>query len=147
MPQSLARVLIHVAFSSKDRQPVFTTEIQKELWPYLATVARAQGNLAIEIGGHTDHTHLLLSMARTVTIAQIVENLKTSSSKMLKTKVPGFSWQSGYGAFSLGQREVETVSAYIRNQESHHKKASFQDEFREICKECGIEYDERYVWD
>ena len=105
---------------------------------------------SLQVGGVEDHVHLLFALSRTRTVAQVVENLKTSSSKWLKTKSPAladFHWQNGYGAFSVGRSEVDTVIDYIRHQEEHHHTATFQEEYRRFLAEHEIEYDERYVWD
>lgn len=150
MPQSLSNVLIHIAFSTKHRAPLIDPETRKELHPYLAGVVRNNGCHSLQVGGVEDHVHLLLALSRTVTIAQLVEHLKTGSSKWIKTKGPhlsGFSWQGGYGAFSVSAGEAERVIHYIQNQEEHHREITFQDEFRRLMEEAAIEIDERYVWD
>lgn len=100
--------------------------------------------------GTADHIHILFSLARVVTVAELVEDIKTVSSKWIKTKGPtfkNFHWQKGYGAFSIGQSNVESLKRYIRSQKQHHKRINFQDEYRKFLKSYGIEYDERYVWD
>ena len=119
-----------------------------EVHAYLGGVLRNHNCNPIEIGGVEDHVHILLGLSRTMTIAQVTEQVKTSTTKWIKTKGdPDFSWQSGYGAFSVGVREVEQMTGYIRNQEAHHRTISFQDEFRSLLREAGLEFDERYVWD
>jgi REP element-mobilizing transposase RayT len=148
MPQSLSDVLVHIVFSTKNRTPWITPEIRRELYPYLGAVIRDMGCVPIQIGGVEDHVHFLLVLSRTITIAQVVEKIKTPSSKWMKTKgVPGFAWQGGYGAFSVSASERAVVVAYILGQEEHHRKVTFQDEFRAMLKEHGIAWDERYVWD
>ncbi len=150
MPQSLARVLVHLVFSTKHRVPVLVPEIRIELHPYLATVLTNDGCFSLQIGGVEDHVHLLFALSRTRTIAEVVENVKTSSSKWLKTKSPAlaeFHWQNGYGAFSVSRSLTDDVIDYIRRQEEHHKSRTFQDEFRRLLERHEIEYDERYVWD
>jgi putative transposase len=148
MPQSLSNLLVHLVFSTKGRAPVLTTEIRRELHPYLAAVARNNGCPSLQVGGVDDHVHLLLALSRTLTIAQLVEHLKTGSSKWLKTKgLDGFAWQGGYGAFSVSANDSAAVVAYIAGQEEHHRRYSFQEEFRSLMAEAGIEFDERYVWD
>ncbi len=97
-----------------------------------------------------DHAHILCNLRRTITIAQLLENIKTSSSSRIKeetSELRDFHWQSGYGAFSVSQSNVESVMDYIRNQEEHHRTQTFQEEFRLLLERHGIEYDERYVWD
>jgi len=125
-------------------------EHRHQLFPYIAGVLKNSGCPVVQIGGVEDHVHLLFNLSRTMTIAQAVEKVKVASAKWLKegfSNLPGFSWQSGYGAFSVGVREVEGVVRYIQGQEEHHRKFSFQDEFRKLCEEHGVALDERYVWD
>jgi putative transposase len=150
MPQSLARVILHVVFSTKNREPFLTNPIRVELFPYFASVLKDHDCVPIQIGGIEDHVHLLFGISRTKTIAQIVETLKTSTSKWIKTKSPdfiAFHWQSGYGAFSLSQSDLDHAIKYVANQETHHARISFQDEYRLFLKRYSISFDERYVWD
>jgi putative transposase len=150
MPQSLASVLIHLVFSTKHRQPFITPAIETELHKYMATVFRGCDSPALLVGGYEDHIHALFLLSRKWAIADVVEEVKTSSSKWIKTKgaeFRQFHWQSGYGAFSVSQSNVEKVKNYIANQKEHHGKQSFQNEFREFLEKHGVEYDERYVWD
>lgn len=150
MPQSLARVLVHLIFSTKNRDALLTPEIQSELHPYLTIVLNNDGCHSIRVGGVEDHVHLLFGLSRTRTIAQIVENVKTSSSKWIKTKSPSlanFHWQNGYGIFSVSQSNVDEVIEYIVRQPEHHQQMTFQQEFRKFLERYQIVYDERYVWD
>ena len=148
MPQSLANVVVHLVFSTKNRTEWLEPRIREELLPYFVGILKNVGCTPIQVGGHTDHVHLLFAMTRTRTIAQVVEEVKTGSSKWIKTKgIAAFAWQSGYGVFSVSMSHVDTVVAYVRNQEEHHKTVSFMDEFRALMKEANIEIDERYVWD
>ena len=150
MPQSLSSILIHLIFSTKNREPLLTPEIETELYPYLASIFNAMKSPALIINGTSDHLHMLFSLSRVVTIADIVEEVKTESSKWIKTKgreFRNFHWQSGYGAFSIGQSQVPTVKRYIARQKEHHRHVTFQDEYRKFLKAYDIEYDERYVWD
>lgn len=150
MPQSLSNVLVHLVFSTKNRSPWLSSEIRIELFPYFTGVLKNNGCPIIQVGGVEDHVHLLLNLSRTMTVAQAVEKVKVSSAKWMKEKWADraeFSWQSGYGAFSVGVRDVERVVRYIQGQEEHHRKFSFQDEFRKLCEEYGAALDERYVWD
>ena len=150
MPQSLSRILVHLIFSTKNREPFLVPEIRTELYSYLAGVLREEECPALQVGGVADHVHLLFGLSRTRTVAQVVEQVKTSSSKWIKPRgqaFAGFHWQAGYGAFSVSPGHVEVLKEYIRNQEKHHRAESFQDEFRRLCKKYGIEIDERYVWD
>ena len=150
MPQSLSRVLVHLVFSTKNRVPLLIPAIRAELHPYLAVVLKNDNCPSLQVGGVEDHVHLLFALSRTRSMAQVVENVKTSSSKWLKTKSPflaDFHWQNGYGIFSVGRSEVDGLIHYIRHQEEHHRTATFQEEYRRFLVEHQIEFDERYVWD
>jgi REP element-mobilizing transposase RayT len=150
MPQSLALVIVHIIFSTRDRKPVLQHPIRHDLHAYLAARARIAGCECYSVGGVADHVHLAVRLSRTVTVAKLVEDLKTASSKWLKTQSPKlkkFSWQSGYGAFSVGPSDLPALRRYIEAQEAHHAKHSFQEEFLALLKKYGIEYDERYLWD
>lgn len=150
MPQSLSLVIVHYIFSTKNREAILAPEIGLGLHAYLATVARNAGSECYRAGGTADHVHLAIRLARTTTIADMVEELKTTSSKWLKTQgreLKSFSWQRGYGAFSVGPGNLEALRKYIDSQEEHHRTRSFQDELRMFLKKYGVEYDERYVWD
>jgi REP element-mobilizing transposase RayT len=150
MPQSLANVLVHLIFSTKNREPLITADVERELHRYMASICRAQQCPSHEIGGASDHVHLACSLARTMTLANLVEEIKTGTSKWIKTKSNAyarFSWQAGYGAFSIGQSQLGAVKRYIGNQREHHRLRTFQDEFREFLRKYQVEYDELYVWD
>ena len=150
MPQSLSLVIIHVIFSTKDRHPFLKPDSRPKLHAYLATVARNIGCEAYRVGGVADHVHLAIRLSRTVTIADLVQELKTSSSQWVKTQSPGlaaFAWQRGYGCFSVGPSDLDRLRAYIDDQENHHETRTFQEEFRMFLKKYGVEYDEAYVWD
>jgi REP element-mobilizing transposase RayT len=150
MPQSLNSVIVHIVFSTKDRLPIITEEWLSPLHGYLATVARNMGCPCCRVGGVADHVHLAVNLSRTVTIAGLVEPLKTSSSKWLKSQSPrlcDFAWQRGYGAFSIGRRDVDSLISYIDRQAEHHRTKTFQEEYLEMLEEFGIEYDLRYLWD
>ncbi len=150
MPQSLSSILIHLIFSTKHREQFITPKIELELHPYMASVFRALKSPALAINGTEDHVHTLFALSRVITIAELVEEVKTESSKWIKTKGPefrAFHWQSGYGAFSISQSHVPAVKRYIQSQKQHHRRITFQEEFRKFLKSYQIEYDERYVWD
>jgi len=150
MPQSLSNVLVHLIFSTKERHPFIQAPVAGELYPYLATVCQTSGCPALQVGGTDDHVHILFALSRTMTIAGLVQEVKTESSKWIKTKGQDyrqFAWQNGYGAFSISQSHAETARAYIVNQVEHHAARSFQDEFRLFCRRYNVVYDERYVWD
>lgn len=150
MPQSLAQVIVHVVFSTKDREPWLVPTVRPKLHAYLAEVTRNSGCECHRAGGVTDHVHLAIGLSRTITIAEIVETLKASSSKWLKTQAPtlaGFAWQRGYGAFSVGPADLGALSDYIDAQEDHHRTRTFQEEYRAFLTKYRVTFDERYVWD
>ena len=149
MPQSLDNVLLHLVFSTKNRFPCLGASTRPALHAYLATVARNAGCECPRAGGVADHVHLAIQFSRTITIAALVEELKTSSSKWLKTQsseLSGFAWQRGYGVFSVGPSDLDALLAYIDNQEEHHRARTFQDEYRAFLTKYGVAFDERYVW-
>lgn len=150
MPQSLSNLLIHLIFSTKNREPFLKGTVSAEIHPYLVGVLNNIGCTSIQVGGVSDHVHLLFRLSRTMAVAEVVEAVKTNSSKWIKKKgreFAGFHWQSGYGAFSVSQSDSNEVVAYIRNQPEHHRKVSFQEEYRRFLDRHQIAYDERYVWD
>ena len=152
MSQSVAKVALHFVFSTKHRRPwLKDAELREELYAYMATILSDNvDSPAIIIGGVEDHVHILCLLSRKFAIMKLIEEAKTETSKWLKKQSPDlsdFAWQGGYGAFSVSESNIPQVKKYIANQENHHKKMSFQDEFRELCKRHGIELDERYAWD
>ena len=150
MPQSLSLVIIHVIFSTKDRRPFLNPDLRPRLHAYLATVARDAGSECYRAGGVADHVHLAIRLSRTLTVADLIEQLKTTSSKWLKTQstdLATFSWQRGYGCFSVGPTNLDSLCAYIDDQENHHRKRTFEEEFRNFLKKYNVTYNEAYVWD
>ena len=150
MPQSLDNVLLHIVFSTKDRTPCLGNSVRPALHAYLATVARNAGCECPRVGGVSDHVHLAIQFSRTTTIAALVEELKTSSSKWLKTgfsQLTGFAWQREYGVFSVGPADLAALLTYIDEQEEHHRTRTFQEEHLTSLKKYRIFHDERYVWD
>ncbi len=151
MPQSLAKVLVHTVFSTKERRPFLrASPLREELHQYLGGILKHLDCQPLIVGGVEDHVHLLASLSRTCTVAEMVKEAKRSSSLCLKVREPGlwdFAWQAGYGIFSIGFSQLEDVRRYIGHQEAHHRKHSFQDEFRMLLQRYQIAYDERYVWD
>ncbi len=148
MPQSLARVIVHLVFSTKDRDPRIAPEHRDRLFDDLGGTLNGIGCPVIRVGGAADHVHVLFVLGRTISISQVVEEVKKESSKWAKDVIhPRFYWQNGYGAFSVSPSNVEQVKTYVDNQEARHRTMMFQDEFRELLRRHGIEWDERYVWD
>ena len=148
MPQSLSRVLVHLVFSTKNRTPFLRPDVRARTFEYLGGALNAIDCPVIQVGGTDDHVHLLFVLGRTAAVSRVVEELKKQSSKWAKRNVDrSFYWQAGYGVFSVSPSLVPKVVAYISNQETHHRKRTFQDEFRAFLKRYEIEFDERYVWD
>ena len=150
MPQSLANLYVHLIFSTKERFPFLSKEVRPDLHSYMATVLANLHSPAMLINSVDDHVHILFNMGRTVTLAQVVEDVKKSSSKWIKTQSPKlatFAWQAGYGGFSVSESNAPKVANYIQNQEEHHRKKTFQEEYREFLTKHKIEFDERYMWD
>ena len=150
MPQSLARLLVHVVFSTKHREPLLTDDLRPNLYGYLSSVGRDLGCEVFRVGGVADHVHLAVDLSRTITIADFVKKVKQTSSAWIKEQ-PGrhrdFEWQAGYGAFSIGQSQLAALLKYIDGQEEHHRTKTFQEEYRDFLARYGIQPDERYVWD
>ena len=141
---------VHIIFSTQARLPYLKPEHRPTLFSYLAGIARSESSHVYEIGGIDDHVHVLVSLPRTQTLAKLVELLKKSSSKWLKTQSPAlkpFAWQNGYGAFSVSASQIEGVRHYIRNQEQHHQKSTFQNELLVLLRASNVPFDEKYLWD
>ena len=150
MPQSLSHILIHLIWSTNERHPWLTPGIREKAHAYLAGAVRQCACEAYRVGGVADHVHLAVRLSRTLSPADLVKEVKTASSKWLKTQSPAlaaFAWQRGYGAFSVGPTSLDALLHYIETQDEHHRTRTFQDEYRDFLKKYGIEYDERYVWD
>ena len=148
MPQSLARVYIHIVFTTKTGFPFIAESIRPELQSYIIGTLSNLGVFTHEIYANPDHIHILCTLPRTITMADLVSKMKTSSSKWIKTKgINDFDWQDGYGIFSVSSSKVATVENYIRKQPEHHKQSDYKDELRQFFREYKIDFDERYVWD
>jgi REP element-mobilizing transposase RayT len=142
--------LYHCVWSTKGRRPTLTPEIQARLWPYLGGIARANKMAALAIGGVADHVHILLSLPPTLTISKAIQLLKGNSSKWLHEDFQDlrlFAWQEGYGAFTIGMSGVDDTKNYIATQAEHHRKKTFQEEFRSFLDKHGLPYDDAALWD
>jgi REP element-mobilizing transposase RayT len=149
MPQSLSKVMVHLVFGTKHREPIIPPTVRPRLHAYIAGILDNLQSPSLQTGGTGDHVHTLFALARTISQAELVEQIKKSTSQWMKAEggVAAFSWQAGYGAFSIGESQAGKVIAYIQNQEQHHRKMTFQDEFRKLLARYKVAYDERYVWD
>jgi putative transposase len=147
MPQAVFKIRVHLIFSTKNRVPSIQPPASQELHKYLGGILSHYESTPIRVGGPTDHVHLFFLHGRKLAFCDLVEELKKTSSKWMKTMgVPDFYWQNGYGGFEV-RCDDEPLIAYIENQVEHHRKQSFQDEYRAFLKEHGVKYDERYVWE
>jgi putative transposase len=148
MPQSLARIGLHLVFSTKHREPLIVPEARPALFAYLAGTLNAIDCPALQVGGVADHVHLLFLLSKNMAPAKAVEEVKKESSKWAKQKVhTRFFWQGGYGLFSVSASKEAAVPEYIKNQEEHHREMSYQDEVRDLMRKHGQPLDERYFWD
>ncbi|MDX1973912.1 MAG: IS200/IS605 family transposase [Candidatus Sumerlaeia bacterium] len=151
MSQTLVFNSIHLIWSTKNRTPwLRNNTIRERLHSYLAGIANRLDSTPYQIGGVEDHVHLYCSLSKNIALKDLVLNLKKDSSKWIKVEYPelsDFSWQAGYGGFSISHSHGQILKEYILNQEVHHKKMTFQEEFREICKKNHVQIDEQYVWD
>jgi REP element-mobilizing transposase RayT len=143
MSHTYANNLIHCVFSTKDRAARIPAERSAELYAYLDGIARGEGISLVAAGGTANHVHLLFVLPADTALALAVQKLKGSSSRWMGRE---FSWQEGYAAFSVSSSQVPVVKKYIRNQEEHHRKRSFEAEFVALLRRSGVEYDERYVF-
>ena len=150
MSQSLVKNYVHLVFSTKYRQPLITETVEDELYAYMDGICKSLECHPIKVGGYKDHVHILCMLSKKIALMKLLEEVKSHSSKWIKTKEKGlenFYWQNGYGAFSVNPAQVNIVINYIANQKEHHRKKTFQDEYRAFLKKYKMEYDERYVWD
>jgi len=150
MPQSFASIHLHIVFSTKNREAWLTGSFAEETYKYIGGTLRKNGCVLVSAGGMPDHVHLLVSMSREVSAAQIVRNVKSNSSRWIHetfAEQSTFAWQAGYGAFAVSYPNLTSVRDYIANQKSHHTKETYKDEFRSFLLRHAIEWDEKYVWD
>src|SRR6266404_4572693 len=140
----------HCVFSTKERRPLIPPSLRDRLWPFVGGIARNNEMKAIEIGGVQDHIHVLLSLPSTLSIAKALQLIKGGSSKWVHETFPEhrlFGWQVKYGAFSVSVSQLDKTIQYIKGQEEHHRKMTFQQEFLALLKRHRIAYDDRYLWE
>ncbi len=148
MSDSYTNFLYHIVFSTKDRRPLITPAYQVRLYDYIGGTVRSLGGISLELNGTEDHLHLLAKLRPDRALSDVLRDLKSNASGWMHNVFPAledFSWQRGYGAFTVSQSNVEEVRQYIAHQKEHHRKVSFRDEFVQFLKVNGIEYDERYI--
>jgi len=138
LAHALVQNYLHIVFSTKDRLKLVPKEKQPRTWAYLAGICHNEKIFVHEIGGMDDHIHMLIQLPPTIALADAVREIKASSSKWMGK---GFAWQRGYGAFSVSKSSLDSVVRYIRNQEAHHRKMSFEEEFIALLEKHGVAYD------
>ena len=149
MANTYTMLYYHLVFSTKNRQNWIGHERESRVWSYIGGIARENHMTAMRVGGTPDHVHVLTSIPKTMAVMEALQLLKGGSSRWVHETFPelvNFAWQDGYGAFTVGRSGIESVISYIQNQREHHRKKSFQEEYRELLDQHGIEFDERYVW-
>lgn len=150
MANTYTQIFLHVVFSVKGRQNLIQKIWRDELYKYICGIVNGKKQKIYDIGGVADHIHILVSIKPDITISDLVRDIKANSSKWINDKrfvVGKFKWQEGFGAFSYAKSQLDAVISYINNQEQHHKKQSFRDEYTELLQKFNIEYDEKYLFD
>jgi putative transposase len=148
MSQSFVKFYSHIVFHTKNNINSIREEIEDELYSYIGGILKSYKSLPIQIGGTSDHLHILCTLPKTISLADLVEQVKKSSSKWIKSKgleYTNFYWQDGYGGFSVSNSQLDVVINYIRNQKTHHHKFKFIDEYKRLLDEYGIAYEDRYL--
>ena len=149
MAQTFVSLLVHVIYSTKNREPFISPSIEPELFAYMGGILKNQNSRLLDAGGTADHVHLLISQSKNVSLSSLMKDLKKDSSFWIKTKgrqFDNFHWQDGYGAFSIGHSQIAALKKYISQQKEHHRKRTFQEELMAFFDEYGMEYDVRYLW-
>jgi len=150
MAQSLSKIIVHVVFSTKNREPSLPKTVRADLFAYMVGILNSLDCVTMAINGTEDHVHALIVMSKTISVSKIMSEMKGGSSRWLNsrdTTTKHFAWQAGYGAFSVSESKIPTVMDYIASQEEHHRKATFQDELMTLLKRHKIQFDERYIWE
>lgn len=149
MAKSYTNLIYHIVFSTKDRRPLITPELRKRLYEYIGGTIRGLGGIALAINGVEDHVHVLAKLRPDKSLSAVLRDLKANSSGWMHDVFPDrkdFSWQNGYGAFTVSASQIDRVRTYIANQEIHHAKHTFRDEFIGLLRANEIEFDEKYLW-
>lgn len=149
MAQSLSKLYVHIVFHIKNSSIAIRNEDKRRLYAYVGSVIKSNQSIPVAINGTHDHIHILCVMSKNIALAKLVEEIKRHSSRWIKTLdkyYTDFAWQGGYGGFSVSSSIHDRTKRYIDNQEAHHKKMTFQEEYLMFLKEYGVEYDEQYLW-
>ena len=148
MAQTLVALLVHVVFSTKNRANLIAPEVETELYSYVGGM-KGRGSRLIAAGGTSNHVHLLISLSKNDALPAMMQELKKSTSKWIKTRdtsSAGFQWQEGYGAFTIGASQIPVLRSYLARQKLHHQKRGFEDEFLSLIDRYGVDYDPNYLW-
>jgi putative transposase len=148
MAQSYTNLIYHIVFSTKGRKPLINADVKPRLYEYIGGTIRGLGGVMLEIGGMEDHGHVLAKLRPDKALSDVLRDLKANSSGLMHDVFPDlkdFSWQRGYGAFTVSASQVDKVRRYIANQEEHHRKQDFREEFIGLLRKNGVEFDERYL--
>jgi putative transposase len=146
MSHTFSRNHIHLVFSTKERRKIISKDMQPRLWEYLGGISRKHEMIAVSVGGTDNHVHILLHLPPAIALAKAVLLLKSNSSKWMSEQAQAFSWQEGYGAFSVSSSNLDQVTRYIQNQEAHHRKIGFEEEFRALLTKHRVEFDPKYTF-
>ena len=146
MSHTFSKNYVHLIFGTKDRRKIITKELQPRLWAYLKGIGKNHEMIVLAVSGTEDHVHILFHLPPKLALAKAVLLLKANSSKWMSEQGIKFSWQEGYGAFSVSASNLDQVVRYIQNQDAHHRKTSFEDEFRALLRKHGVEYDPQYAF-
>jgi len=150
MAQTLVSLMVHVIFSTRNREPLITPEIEAELFAYMGGILKNRESRLLDAGGTANHVHLLISQSKNIGLSSLMKDVKKDSSSWIKTKgirFRNFHWQDGYGAFSIGESNIPALKQYIATQKEHHRNRSFQEELIKFLNAYRLEYDERFLWD
>ena len=149
MAQTLVSLIVHVVFSTKNREPFIAPESEPELFAYIGGILNNHESRLLAAGGTANHVHLLISLSKNTSLSSLMKDIKKDSSSWIKTKgnqFRNFHWQDGYGAFSIRKADVPELKKYFASQKEHHQKRSFKEELIQFLQDEGIAYDERYLW-
>jgi REP element-mobilizing transposase RayT len=144
---SYTNLLYHIVYATKERSPLITNALRLKLHEYLGGTVRGLGGIALEINGTADHVHLLVKLKPTISVSEFLQKLKANSSRWANQITNRrFAWQSRYGAFTVSESQVGRVRAYVRNQEEHHRRVNFEEEFKALLQAHGVDFDESHLW-
>jgi REP element-mobilizing transposase RayT len=149
MAQTLVALLVHVVFATKNRRNLIAPDIEPDLYSYIGGIVRSRGSRLIAAGGADNHVHLLLSLSKNDALPAVMQEIKQSTSKWIKTRdgvSRNFHWQAGYGAFSIGASQIPAIRTYFASQRLHHEKQTFEDELLTLLEKYGVDYDPKYIW-